>query len=62
MSKEERKLNAAIEKAIDRCNLIGSDVEIYRILYQYKAIRELPDEQIDEIYDRVARSLGFTRW
>lgn len=58
MSKEER-LNAAIEKAIDRCNLKGTDCDIYSVLYQYKAIRELSEEQIDEIYDRVAQALGF---
>lgn len=54
------KLEQAIERAIDRCNLIEGDCDIYRILYQYKAIRELPDEEIDEIYNTVARALEFT--
>lgn len=60
MSKDEKKLNAAIERAIDRCNLEGTDCDVYRILYQYKAIRELPEDKVDEIYDRVTKALGFT--
>ena len=54
-------LEKAIQRAFDRCNLEGSDCEVYNILYQYKAIRELPDEQIDKIYDDLSERLGF-RW
>ena len=39
----------AIERAFDRCNLIGEEVDILEIMYQYKAIRDLPEEEIDEI-------------
>lgn len=53
------KLEKAIERAFDRCNLIEGDIDIYKILYQYKAIRELPDEEIDKIYDEIAERLGF---
>lgn len=53
------KLEKAIQRAFDRCNLEGEDCDIYSILYQYKAIRELPDEKIDEIYEDMAVNLGF---
>lgn len=49
----------AIERAFDRCNLIGEEVDILKIMYQYKAIRELPEEEIDQIYDDIADRLGF---
>ena len=55
------KLEAAIERAFDRCNMIGEEVDIYKVLYSYKAIRELGDEEIDKIYDNFAKGLGFTR-
>lgn len=54
MSKEK-----AIERAFDRCNLIGEEVDILKVIYQYKALRELPDEEIDHIYDDIADRLGF---
>lgn len=54
MTKEQ-----AIERAFDRCNLIGDEVDILKIMYQYKAIRELPEEEIDQIYDDIADRLGF---
>lgn len=54
MTKEQ-----AIERAFDRCNLIGEEVDILKIMYQYKAIRELPDAEIDQIYDEIADRLGF---
>ncbi len=49
----------AIERIFDRCNLIGEDVDILCIMYKYKAIRELPEEEIDRIYDEIADRLGF---
>jgi len=52
-------IEQAKQRAFDRCNLEGEDCEIYNILYQYKAIRELPQEEIDEIYDEMAENLGF---
>lgn len=54
MSKEK-----AIERAFDRCNLIGEEVDILKVIYQYKALRELPDEEIDQIYNDIADRLGF---
>lgn len=53
------KLEKAIQRAFDRCNLIGEECDIYSVLYSYKAIRELPEEKIDEIYEDIAEQLGF---
>ena len=52
-------LDRAVDRAIDRINLIGDECDVYSILYQYKAIRELPDEEVDKIYDHVVKVLGF---
>lgn len=52
-------LEKAKQRAFDRCNLEGEDCEIYNTLYQYKAIRDLPQAEIDEIYDEFAENLGF---
>jgi hypothetical protein len=53
-------LEKAKQRAFDRCNLIGENVDIYKVLYSYKAIRELPDEEIEKIYDEIAEDLGFS--
>ena len=53
------KLDKAIDRAFDRCNLIGDECDIYSVLYRYKAIRELPDEKLEEIYEDIAFRLGF---
>lgn len=53
------KLEKAIERCIDRCNLEGEDVEIYKYMYQYKAIRELPKEEFEKVYDTISDALGF---
>lgn len=55
------KLEKAIERTFDRCNLIGENVDIYEVLYSYKAIRELDPDKIDKIYEDIADRLGFTR-
>lgn len=51
--------DTAIERAFDACNLIGENVDILQVMYRYKALRELPDEEIDQIYDEIADRLGF---
>lgn len=53
------KLENAIERATDKCNLIGEGCDVYKVLYGYKAIRELPQEDIDKIYDYIVKVLGF---
>ncbi len=53
------KLQAAIEKCFDRCNLIGIDCDVYEQMMRYKAIREQSDEEQDQIYDDLVHRLGF---
>lgn len=53
-------LEQAIDRAIDKCNLIGEECDIYSVIYRYKAIRELPDNEIENVYDTIAKTLGFT--
>ena len=54
-------LEKAKEKAFDRVTMMGESADIYKVLYSYKAIRELPDKEIDEIYDWIAKGQGFAR-
>ena len=52
-------LDKAIQRCIDRCNLAGSDCDIYEFMYQYKVIRDLPDNEFEAVYDVIAKALGF---
>lgn len=52
------KLEKAIQRAFDRCNLIGDEVDIYAVLYSYKAIAALDPEDIEKIYEEIADNLG----
>lgn len=49
----------AIERAFNRLNLIGVTADVYEILYQYKVLRELPENELDEIYNELVTRLGF---
>lgn len=55
------KLDKAIERCIDRCNLDpeGEGMDIYKYMYQYKAIRDLPDDEFEAVYDTISKALGF---
>ena len=57
------KLDTAIQRCFDRCNLDpdGESVDIYKYMYQYKAIRELPDEDFEKVFDEISEGLGFCR-
>ena len=55
------KLEKAIERCFDRCNLAGTDCDIIYFMYQYKAIRDLPPQEFDRVYDQLATGLGFMR-
>ena len=57
------KLETAIQRCFDRCNLDpeGEGMDIYKHMYQYKAIRELPDDQFEQVYEDLSRRLGFSR-
>jgi len=56
-------LNTAIQRCFDRCNLdpSGESVDIYKYMYQYKAIRELPDDEFERVFDEISEGLGFNR-
>lgn len=56
MSKEK-----ALERAFNKANLEGEGCDLYAIIYSYKALRELPDDEIDQIYDQMSKGLGFQR-
>ena len=53
------KLDKAIQRCFDRCNLEGTDCDVIKIMYQYKAIRELPEPEFDAVYDEIVEGLGF---
>lgn len=55
------KLEKAIQRCFDRCNLIGYDCDVWGMMMQYKAIRELPEAKQDQIYDDLVHDLGFCR-
>lgn len=52
------KLEKAIERAFDKCNQIGEDCDVYKVLYSYKAIVELPDHEVEKIYQDIVERLG----
>ena len=54
-------LDRAIRRCIDRCNLMEGDIDIYKIMYQYKSIRDLPEDEFEKVYDDIAAALGFRR-
>ena len=49
----------AYQRIFDTCNLIGEDCDITAVMYRYKAVRELPENEFDEMYDKLATQLGF---
>ena len=55
-------LEQAKQRVFDRCNLAGENVEIYHFMYQYKAIRDLPDAEFEAVYEEIATGLGFARY
>ena len=54
-------LDKAIQRIIDRITLDGDEesTEIYKYMYQYKAIRELPDDRFEEVYDEISAACGW---
>lgn len=55
------KLEKAIQRIIDRITLADTDMdtEIYYYMYQYKAIRDLPEDQFEAVYDEISDACGF---
>lgn len=54
-------LDKAIQRIIDRITLDGDDesTEIYKYMYQYKAIRDLPDDEFEAVYDEISAACGW---
>lgn len=50
-----------IERIFHKCNLIGEDCDVIAVMMRYKAVRELPENEFDELYDYIVERLGFTR-
>lgn len=55
------KLEQAIQKCVDRinCSDDGESVDIYKFMYRFKIIRELPDAEQEKVYDAISKQLGF---
>ena len=49
----------AIEKAFDKANLQGESADVYAIIYGYKVLAALPENEIDTIYEAIVKRLGF---
>ena len=49
-------LERAIQRATDMANCSGENesIDIYKYMNRYKAIRELPEEQYESVYDDIA--------
>lgn len=54
-------LEKAIQRIIDRITMDGDEesTEIYKYMYQYKAIRDLPAERFEEVYDEISAACGW---
>ena len=59
LTAENPKLSTTIEKAFNKANLQGADADLYNVLYSYKALRELPESDLDIVYEYLAKRLGF---
>lgn len=54
-----RNIKRSIDFAYNKCNLYGSDVDVYSVIRRYKNLNELDEESIDEIYDYIVKGLCF---
>ena len=53
------KLEQAKQRCFDRANLEGESVDLYGLMYRYKAIASLPESEFDAVYDELSERLGF---
>lgn len=51
----------ALDLCFDRCNLIGEDVDIWKEMNRYKALREASEDMKEEAYNAIAERMGFFR-
>ena len=54
------RLEKAIDKCTDRCNLALAEDDdcVIKFMYQYKAIRELDDPAFCGVYEQIVERLG----
>lgn len=57
----DKKLSTAVERAFNKANLAGENVDLYGVMYSYKAISALNDNDFDNVYDYLSERLGFTK-
>lgn len=55
------KLEQAVQRCFDRCNLIGESVDIWHEMQKFKAIAMQPDDVQEEIYTDISTGL-FGAW
>ena len=55
------KVEAAVDRLFDRINLMADpeSVEVWSMMMRIKAIRELPYDQQEAVYDDITSRLGF---
>lgn len=59
--KDMASIDSIIQKCVDKINMSedGENVDIYKYMMRYKAIREMPYEEQDRVYDEIANVLGY---
>ena len=52
-------LERAIQRATDMANFSGDDtsIDIYKYMNRYKVIRDLPEDQYEDVYDQISFQL-----
>lgn len=61
MKNPRKPSQKTIDRIFDLCNLEGEDCEIYNVMYRFKSVRNLPEQEFEELYDDLAFRLGFMR-
>lgn len=54
-----KAIERAYDKAFRKANLIGEDCDLWKVIYSYKIFREMPEEEVEKIYDQLSEQLGF---
>lgn len=56
---KKKSIKRSIDFAYNKCNLSGTDTDVYSVIRKYKNLRNLDEESIDEIYDYIVQGLCF---
>ena len=50
---KDKKVDTAVEKAFNRMvqSENGDGLDVYEVIYRYKALRDLPQDDVEIIYD-----------